>query len=116
MQVFRVNTFFNFSKRGSGFLLFLILLLKFCVCFAQKTTKDITITGTVSEYETGESIPGANIVVKGTTIGTTTDFDGNFELHIPSFTKGDSVTFSFVGFYNETIALKLCKHKNEGKT
>ena len=39
-----------------------------------------TITGTVVDAENGEPIIGANIIVKGTTNGTITDFDGNFVL------------------------------------
>ena len=37
-----------------------------------------TVTGTVSDSETNEPLPGVNVVVKNTTIGTNTDFDGNF--------------------------------------
>jgi TonB-linked SusC/RagA family outer membrane protein len=54
-----------------------------------------TITGTVKD-EAGEPLPGASIFVKGTTIGTGTNFDGNYSLSVPS----DSATlvFSYVGF------------------
>ena len=43
-----------------------------------------TIMGTVTEGSSGEPLPGANVLVKGTTTGTTTDFDGNFKLNVES--------------------------------
>lgn len=55
-----------------------------------------TVQGTVTEAETGSGLPGANIVVKGTAIGTTTDVDGYYSLDVPS--AGDTLVFSYVGF------------------
>ena len=57
-----------------------------------------TCTGTVKDA-TGESIIGASVVIKGTTTGTITDFDGKFSL--PNVKKGDVIQISFVGY--ETI-------------
>jgi len=60
-----------------------------------------TVSGTVSE-ENGP-LPGASVVVKGTTNGTSTDFDGNYTLNnVPS----DAVlVFSYVGFATQEIAV-----------
>ncbi|MBS9768414.1 MAG: SusC/RagA family TonB-linked outer membrane protein [Flavobacteriaceae bacterium] len=71
--------------------LFLTLLLAFVVqvSFAQEKV----ITGTVSD-ESGP-LPGVNVVVKGTTKGTQTDFDGKFVLK--NVKKGDVIVFSYVG-------------------
>jgi len=41
-----------------------------------------TITGTISDDDTGETLIGASVVIKGTTTGTTTDIDGNFSLKV----------------------------------
>ena len=57
-----------------------------------------TCTGTGKDA-TGESIIGASVVIKGTTTGTITDFDGKFSL--PNVKKGDVIQISFVGY--ETI-------------
>ena len=58
----------------------LLLLLFFpLVIFAQET-----VTGTVTEASTNAPLPGASVVVKGTSNGTTSDFDGNFKLEVPS--------------------------------
>lgn len=64
------------------FLLF-CLLLGIGMANAQ-TTK---VTGTVISAEDNEPIIGASIVVKGTTIGTVTDFNGAFSLDVPSSAK-----------------------------
>jgi iron complex outermembrane receptor protein len=58
--------------------LFLLLFLPF-LAFAQET-----ITGTVTNASNNEPLFGANVLVKGTTTGTSTDFDGNFSLNVSS--------------------------------
>lgn len=54
-----------------------------------------TISGTVTSSEDGSSIPGVSVVVKGTTIGTTTNIDGNYQMQVPD--DAAVVVFSFVG-------------------
>ncbi len=70
----------------------LTLLLAFVVqlTFAQEKT----ISGTVSD-NTGLPLPGVNIVVKGTSNGTQSDFDGNYSLQV---NVGQRLVFSYVGF------------------
>ena len=58
--------------------------------FAQQ----ITVKGLVKDTA-GEPIIGANVVIKGTTNGTITDFDGNFQLNA---NKGDIIVISFIGY------------------
>jgi iron complex outermembrane receptor protein len=55
-----------------------------------------TVSGTVTDAQTGEVLPGVNIVVEGTTIGTSTNLDGKYELEVPSL-EG-SIVFTFVGY------------------
>ena len=64
---------------------------------------DITITGTVTDLENNEVLPGVNVVVKGTTLGTVTDVAGNYRLTVPD----DAVTlvFSSVGYTSEEEAI-----------
>ncbi|PHQ28370.1 SusC/RagA family TonB-linked outer membrane protein [Leeuwenhoekiella nanhaiensis] len=60
-----------------------------------------TVTGTVSEPN--GPLPGANVLVKGTTNGTTTDFDGNYTLNnVPS---DATLVFSYVGFAQQEVAV-----------
>lgn len=49
---------------------------------------------------TGEAVIGANVVVKGTTNGTITDFDGNFQLQAQ---KGDIIVVSFIGYQSQEL-------------
>jgi TonB-linked SusC/RagA family outer membrane protein len=53
-----------------------------------------TITGTIIDSN-GETVIGANVVVKGTTVGTVTDFDGKFTLDVP---KGAILQISYIGY------------------
>jgi len=78
---------YTMKTKFSGFLtLLLALIVQFS--FAQGKT----ITGTVSD-ETGP-LPGVSIVIKGTTTGTETDFDGKYSI---TANEGDILVFSFVG-------------------
>ena len=65
------------------------------------TQQTETATGVVKDA-LGETIIGASVVVKGTTNGTITDFDGNFS--IPGVKKGDIIQISFVGYQTQEIA------------
>ncbi|PTX42500.1 iron complex outermembrane receptor protein [Christiangramia gaetbulicola] len=75
--------------------LFLLLMLPMSF-FAQNT-----VTGNVSESATGLPIPGANVIVQGTTNGAVTDFDGNYS--ISNVAEGDILTFSYLGFATKEI-------------
>ena len=54
-----------------------------------------TIKGVVKDASTNDPLPGVNVVVKGTTTGTITDFDGNYTISAPS---NGTLTFSFIGY------------------
>lgn len=77
----------------------LTLLLAFVVqlTFAQEKT----ISGTVVD-ETNMPLPGATVVIKGTTTGTSTDFDGNYSI---SANSGDVLTFSYVGYADQNATV-----------
>jgi len=64
--------------------------------------QDRTITGKITSSEDGEPLPGVNIIIKGTSQGTTTDINGNYSLSIPS--GNTTLVFSFVGFQTQEIA------------
>ena len=59
-----------------------------------------TISGTVTD-QTGETIISASVMVKGTTIGTVTDFDGNYVLDVPDDAK--VLVFSYIGLQTEEV-------------
>ena len=77
-------------------LMFKVLLMLMVGCFLSidAFAQQMTVKGLVKDT-TGEPIIGANVVVKGTTNGTITDFDGNFQLNA---NKGDIIVISFIGY------------------
>ena len=62
-----------------------------------------TITGEVVSSEDEMPIPGVSVAVKGTTLGTVTDIEGNFELKVPE--DATELVVSFVGMKNQTVVL-----------
>jgi TonB-linked SusC/RagA family outer membrane protein len=81
-------------------LLVLLPLLLSIAASGQQTE----VTGTVTSAEDGLPIPGANIVVEGTTRGTSTDADGRYSIVLSP--DENSLIFSFVGFKTVTIAVE----------
>ena len=63
--------------------------------------QDRTITGKVTDSEKGESLPGVNIIVKGTTQGTTTDADGAFSISVSG--NNTVLIFSFIGYLPKEV-------------
>ena len=75
----------------------LILLLASSFAYAQRT-----VTGTVVD-DTGNPLPGASVLVKGSGTGTTTDFDGKFSVNIPN--NEAILVISFVGYSTKEITI-----------
>src|SRR4051812_21068102 len=71
------------------------LLMCFSFGFAISVwAQDRVVTGKLISKDDGSSLPGVNVVVKGTTTGTVTDSNGAYSLNVPS---GAIITFSFIG-------------------
>jgi TonB-linked SusC/RagA family outer membrane protein len=73
--------------------IFSILFFFGCMLVTAQTG---SLTGSVSDANSNESLPGVNVVVKNTTNGTNTDFNGNFSLSDVS--SGDVIVFSYIGY------------------
>ncbi|MDT0552616.1 SusC/RagA family TonB-linked outer membrane protein [Urechidicola vernalis] len=71
--------------------------------FAQQT-----VSGSVTEKSSGEGLPGVDVIIKGTTRGTSTDFDGNYTLD--DVNEGDILSFSFLGY--KTIEIVVGTNNN----
>ena len=78
-------------------LLGLMLFLVNAVAFSQGRV----ITGTVTSTEDGLGVPGATVLVKGTTIGTATDIDGKYSINVPS--GSNVLVFTFVGLTSQEV-------------
>ncbi|MEP6738271.1 MAG: TonB-dependent receptor [Chryseolinea sp.] len=72
----------------------LCLLLLMYASLAQAQQR--TVSGTVTDSETGDNLPGVNIIVKGTNAGTTADSNGSYQLNVPS--DNSTLVFSFIGY------------------
>ena len=84
-------------KKKLLFTLFFGLLLQYS--FAQTAE----VRGTIISSEGAEPIPGVSVLVKGTTIGTVSDLDGNYTVNVPA---GNSVlVFSFIGMASQEIEI-----------
>lgn len=73
------------------------------------TLKNFTVTGIVTDAN-NEVLIGASVLIKGTTIGTVTDFDGKFSLAIP--TPNATLVISYTGFENQEITVAHGKNAN----
>jgi TonB-linked SusC/RagA family outer membrane protein len=68
-----------------------------------KTIQQQIVTGTITD-ENGSPLPGANIQVEGTLIGTVTDMSGKYSIDVPG--TGSTLVFSFVGYLSERITVR----------
>lgn len=62
-----------------------------------------TVSGTVTNAQTGGPMVGVNILVVGTSTGTVTDTNGHYSVTVPSLQ--DSLRFSFIGFQTQTVPI-----------
>lgn len=85
------------KKRLTYLLLCLITSMGFVMA---QTTR---ITGTVISAEDNEPVIGASLVVKGTTTGTVTDFDGTFTLNVPASAR--TLQVSYIGMEPQEVAI-----------
>ncbi len=77
----------------------LILILSATSLMAQ-----ISVEGTVYDKDSGETLPGVTIIVKGTTKGGITDINGKFNINLPE--TADTLEFSYIGYKTRDIAVK----------
>jgi len=80
----------------------LILSLCFCLSLFAQQAFSQTISGNVTD-EAGVPLPAANVIIEGTSIGVSTDFDGNFQIQVE---QGQVLQFSFIGYMTKNITLE----------
>lgn len=81
----------------------LLMLTASLVLVTSAFAQERTVTGKVTSAEDGSSLPGVNVVLKGTTTGTVTDVDGNYKISVPS--EGGTLVFSFIGLTTSEIGI-----------
>ena len=85
--------------------LFSSLAILMMAYFIPTQSETFTLKGKVTEAETGAPLMFANIFIKGTAIGTSTDLDGTFSLEVRN--RCEELVFSYTGY--ETITKKVCE-------
>lgn len=81
----------------------LIMLLFFVALSFKVEAQQRVITGTITSGSDKEPIPGANVQIKGTTVGSITDLDGNFSINVPS--DNSILVFSYIGYLTQEITV-----------
>ncbi|MGI9545357.1 MAG: SusC/RagA family TonB-linked outer membrane protein, partial [Cyclobacteriaceae bacterium] len=76
------------------------------LCISITTTvqaQDFTVSGKVTDGATGEGLVGTNIIVKGTTVGTISDIEGNYSLGVPG--SAATLIFSSIGYLTQEVGV-----------
>ena len=71
------------------------------LCAGAVLAQDRVVQGTVTDAATGETLPGANVSIQGTTTGTSTNANGEYKLQVSG--SDATLVFSFVGYQRETV-------------
>lgn len=76
----------------------------FLVClYSVVQAQERTITGKITSSDDGSSLPGVSVVVKGTTIGTVTDAEGNYSISVPA--SAQTLLFTFIGLKTQEVEI-----------
>ena len=75
-----------------------LMLLTMATAFAQ----NITVSGSIKDAVTGEPIPGASVLLKGTRTGAVADLEGNYSIRVQS---GNTLVFSSIGYQTEEVVV-----------
>ncbi|MGY5846016.1 SusC/RagA family TonB-linked outer membrane protein [Salegentibacter sp. HM20] len=78
-----------------------LMLILFCIGSFSLQAQTFSVSGTVDEAATGLPLPGVNIIVKNTSKGVVTDFDGNYT--IDNVAAGEVLVFSYLGFLPQEV-------------
>jgi TonB-dependent starch-binding outer membrane protein SusC len=83
---------------------FKLMPMLFVLLFAGNVWgQTVNVRGNVSDAN-GEALPGVTVIIKGTTTGTTTDLDGNYQLQVPNASQA-ILLFRYIGFAEQEIAV-----------
>jgi TonB-linked SusC/RagA family outer membrane protein len=81
-----------------------VLMMSFLLMAITASAQQHTIKGTVTDAQTGNSLPGVNILVVGTSTGAATNTKGHYSLSVSSLQ--DTLRFSFIGYKTKTVPIK----------
>ena len=81
----------------------LLLSMVLMIAFSGHVMAQKTVTGSVTGEEDDIPVPGVNVIVKGTSVGTVTDIDGKYQIGVPD--DGGILVFSFIGLTTEEVVV-----------
>ena len=94
------------------------MLIGMLIFFNSVNAQDRTVSGTIVDQEDNQPLPGVSVVVKGTSVGTTTDADGKFKVRLPA--GRNQLEISYAGYQTQTVgadranvSLRLTKDLSE---
>ncbi len=96
----------NFYKKGPGrryWCMLLMVVLLGSNAFASTLRAEVTVTGNVTSADEGTGLPGVNVYLKGTQIGTITDSEGKYSLNMSD--NNGILVFSYIGFTTQEISV-----------
>ena len=104
-EILLIRNVFRF-KLLMRFLLLLIIVSGITVsAFAEEPDlQQMTVTGVVTDGQTGDLMPGVNIVVKGATIGAITDGSGKYSISVPD--RNATLVFTFIGYTSKEVPVE----------
>ena len=82
----------------------MIILVSVLTAFTWQPNLSTTITGKVTDATDGSAIPGVNVIIKGSQIGTVTDMSGKYQLE--SVSEKDVLMFNFIGYVTQEVEVK----------
>ncbi|MFZ0282681.1 MAG: carboxypeptidase-like regulatory domain-containing protein, partial [Bacteroidales bacterium] len=101
-MLLKSNQFSNIQKVLIRVGIILMLITSQVICFSINTeAQQTTVSGTVTDSQTSEPMPGVNIQVKGTTIGAMTDIDGKYSVTVSD--QRAVLVFSFIGYVSAEV-------------
>lgn len=104
LDVFAINSMLIINPKSMHMKIKFYALL--CVfLFGAQTifAQEQTVTGTVTDAEADEALPGVSVIVEGTDIGTVTDTNGEYEISVPA--DRNVLLFSFVGYSTQEVEI-----------
>jgi TonB-dependent starch-binding outer membrane protein SusC len=80
-----------------------IMLISMCIFINRVIAQDRSVSGTIVDQEDNQPLAGVSVLVKSTSIGTTTDADGKFTLRVPS--GRNQLEISYAGYDRQTVSI-----------
>jgi iron complex outermembrane receptor protein len=89
--------------RKTNFNFKMVMVFLGLICYHFVTAQEMrTVSGTVTDAASGDPLPGVSVVIKGTTQGTATNFNGEYSIEASS---EDVLVFSFVGYFSKEVTV-----------